>query len=552
MATNPRPRREALVVVALVVGWLIGAGPTAAQVQPWTDPVKVSIGEPGMKDWFPDVATDAWGNVNIIWNQAHIREDEDFGKLQYRRLDNQGWSTPSDLAIIWNGNALRSSLTVDVTGRLYVIYKGFGDLDQSLKGVGPEDLWFTSAPGDQAEYLSAWTKPVRLTRGTPGYFSQIALDSRGGIHAIWTEADAAGKYGLYYSRSVDGGMTWSNRTPLEASRLVWWYRAQLVVDAQDRLHVTWEVANPELGSESLGFGTTAGARYALSTDRGDTWAVTPFSGTATSVRSSSADATPPGPQQPAVGVDGNGVVLFVSREPGTDRVVYRQSFDGLQWSEPRPLPGVRAGAARPFDIYSMATDSAGQVHLVLVGYPGSSDALSLLYTVWDGQAWGRPETIVSGAPYPEYPRLMISNGNVLNLVWFGGDKKTDRIPVGVWYSRAVANVAPVSRWAVPPPPFVAAAPTPTVAADRAPIPAVAAILAPPEPLQIPATARPAPDGLTELPGWPEELPAWLTDLLDGQTFGLFAGLAPAAVVLLVIVGLRVRLLLRPPGARESS
>jgi hypothetical protein len=127
----------------------------------------------------------------------------------------------------------------------------------------------------------------------------------------------------------------------------------------------------------------------------------------------------------------------------------------------------------------MATDSAGRVHLIVVGYPTGSDWMSLLHSVWDGRGWSAPSVITAAPPipdyaplvaraaegpaarpllsppYPEYPRLAISRGNRLHLVWFGGDRLgIDREPLGVWYSSAMTDapeIAPARSAAVGPP-----------------------------------------------------------------------------------------------------
>jgi hypothetical protein len=93
----------------------------------------------------------------------------------------------------------------------------------------------------------------------------------------------------------------------------------------------------------------------------------------------------------------------------------------------------------------MATDSAGHVHLVLVGYPGNAQVMSLLHSEWDGNDWLAPTTITNSPPYPEYPRIAIGKGNVLNVVWFAGDRAgIDRVPIGVWYSTARTSAPQVT------------------------------------------------------------------------------------------------------------
>ena len=75
---------------------------------------------------------------------------------------------------------------------------------------------------------------------------------------------------------------------------------------------------------------------------------------------------------------------------------------------------------RAWMIILMATDSAGNLHLAMVGRLNATDtALRVLHVSWNGSSWSAPEAIVSYAEdAPEWPVINISNGNQLNVVWF--------------------------------------------------------------------------------------------------------------------------------------
>jgi hypothetical protein len=414
-----------------------------ADTGPWTTPVNVST--PLTGGWFPDVAADDAGNVHVVWNGnypsaaaaqvgsapsalAPIHADE-LATLYYTRLSGGRWTAPSDIAVIWIGHALRAALFAEPSGLLHMTYKGLGTPAQLRN---EEDLWHTVADGLSAGSPHAWRAPRRLTEGQIGYFSDVVVDAQKVVHSIWTEADAQG-YGLYYSKSSDGGQTWSKRTALEGSELVWWYRAHLKVDSENRLHVVWETTD--------GWGTTRGAAYARSVDQGATWTIVRFSPTyQTSDPLGNGGPGLYGPQQPVVGIDGSGNVLIVFREPDSNRIVYRRSTDGRTWSPPVPMPGVTGGPSRPYDIYDMQTDSAGHIHVVMVGSLSGSADMALLHSEWDGAQWSNPLIIAGSPPFPEYPKLAIGSGNRLHVVWFGGNRSTiDRDAVGIWYSSATTS-----------------------------------------------------------------------------------------------------------------
>ena len=440
------PRVLALVV-AVAGAAIVTVVPTPADAltSGWSMPFKVSGST--RHAWFPDVAADDNGNVHIVW-AAEYPEDPRLAidALWYSHSTGQTFSDPRDIAVVYVGDALRNALAVDSGRRLHLIYKGFGTLQtpnsfDPPRSLGPEDLWYTATDSSNGDSVQRWMRARQITRGTLGYYADLAIDSHGVLHAIWTEADGLG-WGLYYARSTDGGMTWSARTPLDDRDQVWWYRTHLIVDEQDALHVVWEVTDDDH------LGRTRAAFYARSVDGGRTWTSLQMGG---EVPRKNAENDAAGPQQPAIAVDGNHQVLFVYRELETDRIMYRVAQDGTRWSAPQTIPGIRQGVYRPYDIYDAVTDAAGSVHFVMVGYPVGSDVLSLMHVEWDGRAWRAPQVIAAGPPFPEYPKIAISNGNRLHVVWFNGDRITvDRLAVGIWYSttttsapRVISNAAAV-------------------------------------------------------------------------------------------------------------
>jgi hypothetical protein len=465
------PRIGPLLVLAVL---LIAIGtwpvPALAETGVWSAPVKLSDGKDG---WFPTVAADDSGRVFVVW-QGSVPDQtkRDLSALYYTGYDGQTWSTPNDIQLISpSGVALRSSLLFDPWGHLDLIYKGLGQLTDNP--LGQEDLWFKSVEPTKASVPTKWSMPYRITREPQGYYSDMAVDSHGVIHAIWTES-SGGSWGIYYSHSVDAGVTWSQRIPLDPVNPVWWYRTHITVDGQDRIHVVWETLAPKAAPLSTDAGTTFGvtsaAYYAMSKDGGTTWSTTVFADkTASPILDTS---LVPGPQQPSIGVDGGGKILFVYREYGTNRVFYRTSTDGTHWSDAIPLPGVTSGTGRPFDIYDMITDSSGRVHLAMVGFRAGSKTMELLNLEWDGQKWGAPEVIADSPPFPEYPKLALSDGNRLHVVWFGGDRAgVERTPLGIWYSTSLTTAPPRAR---PEMTHVVAAPTsvgaPTPAVEATPLP----------------------------------------------------------------------------------
>jgi hypothetical protein len=515
-----------LIVLAVVA---LAPGIASADTGAWSQPVEVSAGLGG---WFPAIAADDSGNVHVVW-QAGFPQQTSFyvSALYYTRWNGQSWTRPTDIALIWAEHALRSALAVDGSGTLHLLYKGLGQLDPAALGdkgsLGQEDIWYTTAPGASADQIHAWAPAQRVSHGDQGYFSDLAIDSHGVLHAIWSES-GAGSWGIYYAHSTDGGVTWTGRTPLDDVDPIWWYRAHLKIDGQDRLHVVWEVRDPN--ETGVSFGVSVASRYAISRDGGQTWVKTSFQAQ-TGVYPAGLSFEP-GPQQPAIGIDGHGTILFVYRDPLTNQIQYRQSGDGEHWTDNQPIPSIASGVARPYDIYDMATDSAGHVHLISVGYVTGSTLMSLLHSEWDGKTWSPPSVVVGSPPYPEYPRLAVSHGNELHLVWFDGDRPSiDRTPMSIWYSSTTTAAPQLSGRSVPPTRATSVAQS-SVASAR--------------------TSRqvaPSPDAAAL-----DRSSPWQADLMSrSPLLAVGIGVAPVVILLLILVAVRAYLIpyVRPIFARRN-
>src|SRR3990172_7994456 len=114
-------------------------------------------------------------------------------------------------------------------------------------------------PGPQVTASEPFAPNVRITYGTTPYAQQVepmlAVDSLGRLFLGWKEAltDSGGGQRVSFSRSLDGGVTWSaaafmakeNPSPQMLQSDPW-----LAVDEYDHLYYTWIEYNPPFGQAS--------------------------------------------------------------------------------------------------------------------------------------------------------------------------------------------------------------------------------------------------------------------------------------------------------------
>jgi len=402
------------------------------QSQGWSLPISLSLG------WFPDVVADLTGQVHVVWSSTTLFSiAPSFDTVMYTTSrDGKDWSEINDIAAmrqVTGVEATRPTIIVDLTNTLHLTFR-----------LNDTRVYYAHAQAESAASAAAWRATQPVSSGAQvAYFSRVAVDHQGLLHLAYTENITNRSclicYHVFYRRSDDRGQTWSeavdiSRSPIGSAK------PQIVVDSQDDLHLVWE-AGPGGSYGSVTSPTTV--MYAASYDRGTTWS-TPVEFTAPNNQEG---------KNVTIGLDGQGQLVVAWLALPEMVVYYQTSADqGRSWSTPRVIPGVFSAWSiykSALDDYAMATDSAGNVHFVMVGQTAEGQtSLSVLHLVWNGSGWSPPEAITTlTGDVPEWPRIAIGLGNQLHVVWFVRDGAhifdSDRGQYQIWYSRGTAS-APAS------------------------------------------------------------------------------------------------------------
>lgn len=456
--------------IALAMILMGGMGRTAPAygqgiIVRWEPPIRLS--DPSQMAWFPDVAADDAGTVVVVWAGGAQRGREAFDALILTKREGDSWSRPVDVqaAPIIQGMsyAVRNSIQIDRHGDLLATFRV------------PITLFFSRAPLDQATSARAWTSPRRLSGSNVAYYNELGEDVGGRLHVVWSEitVDPAceGCSEIFYRFSDDGGERWSPPQNLSQSPQMDSLKPHLWIAADGWVYVTWQ----ETAGLFVGGGKPAGIGFARSPDRGLTWEGPIW-----------ITATVGSPQQAVLGEDGRGALILIWRIAEGDTVYFQRSTDhGKTWSPPTPLPGFRARpwTQIPYDDYDIAADSLGRLHFVGVGMVGTEGQVGMWHMVWDGQGWQGPFRVSANRNFPEWPRLAVSEGRRLHLVWFERDPEnmynSDAGRYTVWYSTALTDAPSVRRTPVPRPTLLPS-PTPRAFATPTPTPFVPSATAPPE------------------------------------------------------------------------
>lgn len=211
------------------------------------------------------------------------------------------------------------------------------------------------------------------------------------------------------------------------------------------------------------------------------------------------------------------MLIWRATSPEYPNIYYMWSTDyGVSWSRPETIPGVVSREWNTdYDMYDLATDNAGHIHLLVTGYRSTKriGPRGVLHLTWDGKGWSTPVPVFEGSWYPEYLHLVIDRGNQLHATWFiRQDPMDNTVPHETWYAHGQSQ---------------ALAETPAALPTRTPIP--------PTPTRsTTATPTPYPTLNPEDTGLPEGLYTESDDVLQ-----LAIALSPAAIVILMILAVKM-------------
>ncbi len=314
---------------------------------------------------FSSVA-DGVGNIHVIWTESSI-ENVGAAKsaIEYARWDGQQWTNPDAIFKSLDDLPAQLSMMADPLGRLLVTWvdNSNGDLVFSwanLAKAGLSSEWANTVglPSPSRLIASAdsvvdgsgriittyavpinegrgiyvvqstdngnnWSAPVQAFDAVSAGWERIdqprlSLGSDGTLHLIFMrQTSRIGQpVGLYYSRSVDGGATWSIPLALSKSDIQW---ADIVSYDGNTVHVVWQEY------DGLVFANVS----QVSQDGGATW------GKQNDVSGVSNEAT-----HVALASDGRGLLHFIQLMKRTDSSTINQEnlilqdwkWDGNMWS----------------------------------------------------------------------------------------------------------------------------------------------------------------------------------------------------------------------------
>lgn len=211
----------------------------------WTTPINISNTPESSR--FGNISISNEGQINIVWEEE-ISDDIHFA----RSTDNgSNWSLPHNISNTPGGNGLliASTIATDPDGNINV-------------------CWHDSTPGSKALYFSRstdggsnWTASIRIPNiPNSCYMPALAVDQNNNLALVWSQYFGNSISDVFFSRSTNNGSTWG--TPVNISNSMSDSRlANMAIDNAGNINVVWDDDLP--GSRDIYF--------TRSVDNGVTW-----------------------------------------------------------------------------------------------------------------------------------------------------------------------------------------------------------------------------------------------------------------------------------------
>ena len=346
----------------------------------------------------PRIALDANGNISIIWGEVMPGVGKN---VFFSRSNDAGvsFSLPQNLSA--GGNVDTSNLyqmAVDASGNVNVVWS-----------INTGQILLTRSTDGGATFST----PLDVTGGRGGIVPSIALDAGGNINIAWEGIIAVSSCGptpylnaaLFFTRSVDGGTTFSNPQDISLSSLDGVFGYRIAVDLSGQIDFAWE--SNSLDSTGCPI-WTRNVLFSESTDGGAT-----FSAVQNLWKSSGA-GTVVGSIYLQMAVDTAGNVNVAWPDTTTPTTIYARSSDkGVSFSVPRQIAtGISL---------QMATDFNGNI--VLLDWDLNSASGGYLSRSSDGGAVFFPTPLpgdMSSGLFssPQAAAMALDSVGNVNLTWW--------------------------------------------------------------------------------------------------------------------------------------
>lgn len=226
-------------------------------VRVWQPAVEIARSSTGVGS--PLIVTAPDHSMHAIWSQPDATGGNSMtGALYYSGWNGERWSRPVEILRSPQGMVMHPSAAIDASGRLHVVWSG---------GVSGE-IYYSWASADKAFTSKEWSPARRLPLPRQaGLWPNLVIEPNGRFSLVYT-IPYNEQRGIYLIQSVDGGLTWSEPVVVFDGVAAGWEgvaQPELGYTADGQLHLLWmRLPLPETRGP-------LGLFYSRSADGGRSW-----------------------------------------------------------------------------------------------------------------------------------------------------------------------------------------------------------------------------------------------------------------------------------------
>ncbi len=226
-------------------------------VRVWQPAVEIARSQTGVES--PLIVTAPDHSMHALWIQPDVTGGSSVtGALYYSGWNGERWSRPVEILRSPQGMVMHPSAAIDASGRLHVVWSG---------GVSGE-IYYSWASADKAFTSKEWSPARRLPLPRQaGLWPNLVIEPNGRFSVAYA-IPYNEQRGIYLIQSVDGGLTWSEPVPVFDGAAAGWEgvaQPKLGYTADGQLHLLWmRLPLPETRGP-------LGLFYSRSADGGKSW-----------------------------------------------------------------------------------------------------------------------------------------------------------------------------------------------------------------------------------------------------------------------------------------
>jgi hypothetical protein len=207
----------------------------------------------------PKIITDDQNRAHLFWSKAESMAPDSLGKSIYYAVRQEGqWSPSAEILLSSSGKAEQIDAGIDSNNQISIVWSG---------GQGGE-IFFSQADFSQAFIPGSWSDAIILPSPLPvGSSPDILINGNDVIYVSYA-IPLNEQRGIYLTKSEDKGLTWMDSAPVfDAQEAEWGMvdNPKLAKTGNGDLHIVWTRYSLPTGEGPLGL------YYARSSDAGLTW-----------------------------------------------------------------------------------------------------------------------------------------------------------------------------------------------------------------------------------------------------------------------------------------